>query len=125
MSTETIRTVLVGAHSQYRGVMNAVARQLKERHGAAVHLFCATVQEQDFYRQRHGALFDTVTVDNALYSGCRENVVDLTAEIAEANRNEAELGVSYNRLSMSDRHLGRGYALAGFKHPRSYMSRDI
>lgn len=124
MPSEPVRSILLGAHSQYRGVMNAIARQLKERHGAAVHLYCASAQEEVHYRRRHGAFFDTVTVDNVLHSGCRAPVADAAAEIAEARRNEADLGVTYNRLAMSDRHLGRGYALAGFKHPRSHVSRE-
>jgi Capsule polysaccharide biosynthesis protein len=124
MSFNAGPTVLLGAQSEYRGLLTAVARHLKERRGAHVHLYCATTQEENFYRTRHGAYFETIAVDRALYAGCKEPVVDSDAEIAQAQRNEAELGLAYNRLAMTDRHLGRGYALGGFKHPRSYLSRD-
>ena len=32
------------------------------------------------------------------------------------------LGRTYNSLAVANRHLGRGYALAGFYHPRSRHS---
>ena len=122
MPSRPIRSVLIGAHSQYRGLLNAVARYFKEHYGAAVHLYCASKQQRNFYESRSGAYFDTVTVDNALYEGCREAVADAEAAFAKARRNEADLATTYNVLAMSNRHLGRGYALAGFKHPRSYIS---
>jgi Capsule polysaccharide biosynthesis protein len=124
MRSDTGFAVLLEAQSEYRGLLTEVARRLKERNGARVHLYCATTQEEEFYRTRYGAHFETIAVDRSLYSGCREPVADADVEIAQARRNEAAFGLSYNRLAMTDRHLGRGYALGGFKHPRSYLSRD-
>jgi hypothetical protein len=37
---------------------------------------------------------------------------------------EARLGVTFNQLAVSNRHLGRGYALGGFGHPRSRISEN-
>ena len=42
--------------------------------------------------------------------------------IAQARRWESLIGRTYNELAMTDRHLGRGFALAGFYHPRSRIS---
>jgi hypothetical protein len=122
--TKPLHSVLLGAHSQYRGVLNAVARNLKEHDNAAVHLYCASEQLRDYYRRRVDVGFDTISVDNALNSASSEPVLNAEKVVSEARRNEAELGVTYNLLAMSDRHLGRGYALAGFKHPRSHKSAD-
>jgi hypothetical protein len=119
-----LRGVLLGAHSQYRGLFNAIAMQLKESFGTAVHLYCATSQERDYYSSRYNSCFDSITIDNSLHAGCSEPVTQLQAVIREAHDNEKTLGVTYNQLAMSDRHLGRGYALGGFKHPRSRLSQN-
>lgn len=119
-----MRSILLGAHSQYRGVMTEVARRFRADTGGAVHLYCATAQEEQYYRRNGGGLFDTVNVANALYQHCRAPVADTDRVIARARENEKWLGVTYNQLAVSDRHLGRGYALGGFKHPRSIVSEE-
>jgi hypothetical protein len=105
-------SVFLGAQSEYRAVLTRVARHLQTKCGARVHLYCATSQEKDFYSRRHGNCFTSITVDKALYAGCREPVGDANVEFIAARRNEAELGVTYNRLAMCD------------KHPRSHLSQD-
>ena len=116
--------VFLVAHSQYRGVYVGVAERLKNENGAAIHLYVATPQEAAHYERSNAGLFASITVASALYAACREPVADAAAVIAEARRHEAELGVTINQLSVSDRHLGRGFALGGFKHPRSRISED-
>lgn len=116
--------VLLVAHSQYRGVYVGIAERLKRELGAAIHLYTATPQESAHYEGSHPGLFASITVASALYAACREPVADVGAVIEEAQRHEAELGVTINQLSLSDRHLGRGFALAGFKHPRSRISEE-
>ena len=122
--TKRLYSVLLGAHSQYRGVLNAVARNFKDRDSAAVHLYCANGQLRDYYRRRADVNFDTITIYGVLNSASSESISNKDEVIAKARQNEIELGVTYNLLAMSDRHLGRGYALAGFKHPRSHISVD-
>ncbi|MBK8908190.1 MAG: hypothetical protein IPM60_09875 [Rhodospirillales bacterium] len=122
MRTPPLGNVLLGAHSQYRGLLTALAGTLQERFGARVHLFCASRQEAHFYRTRFGSIFASITVADLLYRTCAEPVDDGQGVFAEARDNEAWLGVTINLLAISDRHLGRGYALGGFKHPRSVMS---
>ena len=117
-------TVLLLAHSQYLGVYTGIAKKLRQELDAKVHLYTSTIQEADYYRDRHGDTFASITVADALYAACREPVGDEAAVIDTARRNEAELGVSINQLAVSDRHLGRGYALGGFKHPRSRISEE-
>lgn len=116
--------VLLVAHSQYRGLYVGVARLLKERCDASVHLYAATAQEAEFYRTRFADVFSSITVARALYETCREPAGEATAVIARARENERALNTTYNALALSDRHLGRGFALGGFKHPRSRISED-
>ncbi len=115
-------SVLLVAHSEYRGVYLGIARRLVEECQADIHLYTISTQESDYYRLNHGALFATITVANQLYEICRQPPPDEAGVIAEARRNEAELGVTITELAVSDRHLGRGFALGGFRHPRSHVS---
>lgn len=117
-------SVLLVAHSQYRGVYLGIARKLHESYGCPIHLCTATEQEAGYYRSRHPDLFASITVERALYTACREQVSDPAAVLAEAEANEAALGITYGELAVSDRHLGRGFALGGFRHPRSRISEN-
>lgn len=117
-------SVFLVAHSQYRGVYMGIARRLVEDCGARIHLYTATAQETDYYRRNYGDICATITTANRLYKTCREPVDDCDAVVVEARRNEAELGVTINELAVSDRHLGRGFALGGFGHPRSRISEE-
>lgn len=117
-------TVFLCAHSQYRGVFMGLAERLKSDLGATIHLYTVTAQESAYYARTYADLFASITVSGALYSRCRETVADEAATIAEARRNEVELGVTINELAVSDRHLGRGFALGGFRHPRSRISEE-
>ena len=118
-------TILFNAHSQYRGVHQGVLRRLQRDHGAVIHLYAATVQEGDYYRRLDDAgLFASITVANTLYEVCEKPVADMSAVVARARVLESELGVTFNELALTDRHLGRGYALGGFRHPRSRTSEN-
>ncbi len=89
-----------------------------------IHLYTATAQEAAHYGRAHPDLFASITAESALYAVCREPVDDDDLAIEEARRNESELGVTINELAVSDRHLGRGFALGGFNHPRSRISEE-
>lgn len=116
--------VFMQAHSQYRGLLVGVARRLRGDLDAAVHLYCANAQEVAHYTRidPDGTLFAAITADNHLYPNAEKPVVDAGAVIDTARANESWLGLSMNTLALADRHLGRGYALGGFNHPRSRRS---
>lgn len=117
-----IMSVMLVAHSEYRGVYLGIARRLRAD-GAAIHLYTATEQESAYYRRVDDeGLFASITVARTLYVVCAQAVEDEKAVVAEARRNEQDLGIVYNELALSDRHLGRGYALGGYRHPRSRTS---
>ncbi|MCR9220167.1 MAG: capsular biosynthesis protein [Alphaproteobacteria bacterium] len=116
-------SIMLGAHSQYRAVYTGVARQLRQT-GCDVHLYVALPEQAGFYEGRDPDLYSRVTIANRLYEACAEAVADEAAVIARAKENEARLGASYNSILLTDRHLGRGFALGGFRHPRSRISRE-
>lgn len=116
--------VFLCAHSQYRGVFIGIANRLKADLDAQIHLYTATSQEASHYRRSYPDLFASITVASALYEACRQQVADSNLAIEDARRSERELGITINQLAVSDRHLGRGFALGGFNHPRSRISEE-
>lgn len=115
--------ILIGAHSQYRAVYSSVAKVLQTQ-GSNVHLSVATAEEKKFYETRDIGRYASITVANWLYGACRDVVADPDAVLRQAAENEKRLGATYNEIMLTDRHLGRGYALGGFRHPRSKVSEE-
>ena len=121
--SDPLARVFITAHSQYRFLLIRIAERLKARHGVVIHLYASTPQEVDFYRANSpDGLFESVVNAGVLYSAIRERPADEAAVLEKAKAHEAWLGLTYNELAVSDRHLGRGYALGGFHHPRSRHS---
>lgn len=103
--------------------MTAIATEVKRRTGASIILYCSNRQEVTFYTgvNQDGVFSEIVNFDppfnsrlDALPSG--------DALIASARGWEDRLGTTLNTLVITNRHLGRGYALGGYNHPRSRMS---
>ncbi len=120
-----MNSIFMVAHSQYRFLFLKLAERLRQNYGSQIHLFCGTKQEVDFYRANSKSdTFSSFAVNNVLYRAAREPVEDETEVLAEAHLNEAWIGATINSLALTDRHLGRGYSLAGFNHPRSHISEE-
>ncbi len=117
--------IALGARSQSRFFIIALAKKLKKRYGSEIHIYCGSAQEVTFYevqngegtfasvneaRSEYGSLFDTGLVEADVFSRARSY--------------EEMIGVTINRLIVPDRHLGRGYSLGGFFHPRSRYSEE-
>jgi len=117
-------SVFLYAHSQFRGVYMGIIQQLCDEYQVSIHLYTASKQESAFYWRTYPDLFTSITEALVLYSACREKIDDETNVIEEAHRNEAELGLTINKLAVNDRHLGRGFSLGGYKHPRSRISEE-
>lgn len=111
------------ARSETRFFLLALARALKERHSSRLHLYCNSQQEVEFYEcQNREGLFASVTDAGTLMKRCGDTGLDEGAVIARARAFEEQIGCTYNHLAVCNRHLGRGYALGGFYHPRSNQS---
>lgn len=113
--------VFICAHSQFRGLFMALAEQLHRHRRCRLHLFVATEQEREYY-QRHesAALFEQITKGELLYQFLEDAVPEHV--VRQATEIEKSLGVTFNTIRMSDRHLGREFALIGSRHPRSRQS---
>jgi hypothetical protein len=116
-------TIALVANAQIRFFMIDIARELKARHGSRIHLYCADFQERAFYEsQNTDKVFDTISLYESILDHAIKPVVDPNREIVTGRAIEARLGRSYNTIAVANRHLGRGYALLGFYHPRSRYS---
>jgi len=118
-------TIMIEAHSQYRGLFMGVARRLKAEFDAVIHLYCSNAQEVTYYqRLNQDNLFANIVDANILYPALRETAPPFEQVVDQSRAYEAKLGMTINELAVSDRHLGRGFALGGFGHPRSRMSEE-
>ena len=108
--------------SEHRFLLRAICREMKRRFNSEIHIYCALKQQMSFYEEdlRDG------TIASVQYA-------NFPPEVGAGHRNEAEvyerarqhekiLRTTFNRLIMANRHLGRGYSLGGYYHPRSHLS---
>lgn len=119
----TIRRIGLHARSETRFFTAALAAELRARCGAEIVLYCRNRQEIDFYQRFNGdgRFAELVNVDEGLESA-RQRLPKGVAIVNEARRWEDRLGTTINFLAVSHRHLGRGYSLGGYRHPRSRQS---
>jgi len=123
--TEALARVAFVARSESRLFMLEFARLLKERHGSTLHLYCGSAQEVRFYQDRsRDGLFASVTDAGTPLKYCRDDPGDPDRVIERSRTFEELTGATINHLAVANRHLGRGYALGGFYHPRSRQSEN-
>jgi Capsule polysaccharide biosynthesis protein len=119
------KRIAVQARSETRFFMLDVCREMKRRTGATLYLYCVGPQELDFYRKHNedDLFVDIIDCDILLTSANRQNLPLSEDEIiTRAKILESETGTTINMIAVGNRHLGRGYALGGYYHPRSRTS---
>ena len=123
MTNPTFKSIALIARSEVRLLMIEVARELRERYGATIHLFCFGPQEVVFYEKKNeNGLFDTIVDAEILLSSTRTLNLNEADVFARGRSMEETLPRTYNSVAVGNRHLGRGYSLGGFFHPRSRYS---
>ena len=124
MSAVAERVGLV-ANAQVRFLMVDIARALRVRLGSTIHLYCTTEQIRRHYEiENTDGVFASVTGGMGLVNLNSAPDGNLGALFAKAREYERRIGRTYNSLAVGNRHLGRGYALAGNRHPRSRMAME-
>jgi hypothetical protein len=118
-----LRRVAVFAHSETRDFDIELWRLAKQEHGTKAYLFCNREEEADYYRKRGADVFEEFLVYDRLLKAYDIDISDERALMTQAREWEERLGTTINELSVADRHLGRGFALGGFYHPRSRLSK--
>lgn len=100
-----------------------VALELKRRYGCHITMFARKSDSIEFFRERNkDNRFDTIVDAGHLTLKHARSAADLSIETARAVAWEQRIGTPFNTLAMGDRHLGRGYVLGGWNHPRSRQS---
>ncbi|MBM3505708.1 MAG: hypothetical protein FJX65_17810 [Alphaproteobacteria bacterium] len=120
-----LRRVALYARPESRFLMLALAKRLREAWGSTVHLYCANAdQVASFRRAPEAALFERIEAVGVFsaFSDVDHHTPLSVAEQARAEAIERDYGVTLNFLAVSNRHIGRGYALGGPYHPRSRLS---
>jgi hypothetical protein len=107
----------------HRYFIVALSEELRRRTGANIHLFCADDDQVRYMRSvSPPGTFASIVSYGVQYIALEEKVADGDAVMVRAQRIEDRLGVTISLLSMTSRHLGRGYALTGYNHPKSRQS---
>jgi hypothetical protein len=121
--TDSFSCIAIQPASAFRYIYLALLETIRARHDCVIHLYCNTEQDEKFYAPyRNSGLVDSITRTGVLYQAIGRRDLDEETELSRARAREAQLGTTINRLAVTDRHLGRGYALGGFHHPRSRYS---
>lgn len=120
--TPTIRTALISWRPWLAPLQGKLIERLS-REGAAVHVVTTQQRSAEAIRSMvPGGMLASVTPTQVLYDIARQPVTNEAVEIERATRNERWLGMTYGELAVSDRHLGRGFAIGGPRFPRSTAS---
>ncbi len=118
-------SIMLGAHSQYRFFQLELCKLIKQRYTGEIHLYCGTREEKTFWdKQNVDGLFDSVLIQDRGFGQGELASEDFARTVERAQALEIQLGITLNQLAIADRHLGRGYALTGFYHPRSRESQS-
>ncbi|MFN0043432.1 MAG: hypothetical protein ACKVSF_09510 [Alphaproteobacteria bacterium] len=115
-----ITNVAVQLRSDMPQLLLDVMCEIKRRTGARVHGYVTTREQMRHYRALDArGVFDSLSDHNHVLRAIDEPLPPESEILAEARAFEARLGTTYNRIALTNRHLGRGYALLGPRHPRS------
>jgi hypothetical protein len=120
--------IAILARSETRFLMLDVCREVRRRTNAILYLYCSGPQEEAFYRRQdsEGLFAGIIDADILLPSARRDNLPLTGSEIVErAAAYERRTGTTINMMAVANRHLGRGYALGGYHHPRSRASEKV
>ncbi len=121
--TDCFSRIAIQPASAFRYIYLALLETIRARHDCVIHLYCNTEQDAKFYAlYLNSGLVDSITRTAVLYQAIVRRDLDEETVLSRALALEAQLGTTINRLAVTDRHLGRGYALGGFHHPRSRYS---
>lgn len=101
----------------------ALAKRLKEKYPCTIHAYCDSEQIAKLLAtENQDNLFASITPERVLFDSAAAPAPHESSVLEKAKSYEKRLGTTYNFLAVSSRHLGRGYALGGFYHPRSRLS---
>ena len=118
--SDSLKSVAIVVNSYFGPFMMQLAQIIKNQHGCDVHLYCKSdILVTNYCSGPHAKLFASVSNFMRFPMALRDVGLNEAKEFEVARKYEERLGVTYNTLAVSNRHIGRGYALGGFHHPGS------
>jgi hypothetical protein len=119
MPMANLANVGIEIHHSQRKLYFALARMLRERHGAKIHFYVrGPLELRGFKRRYDTSLWDSIT-DSAVFVPALKAPADPDALVKEAQALEARIGEPINTLAIANRHLNAGYSPGSFRHPRA------
>jgi hypothetical protein len=113
------------AQGNWRFFFPEMAKILFERYGSKLHLYVGSKLHAEYYREIDSeGLFSSITVVSSNTPAKLPEIEDEAGTFAKATELEKKYGRSINSLNVTNRHLGRGYALGGYYHPKSFLSEE-
>tara|TARA_Y100001970_G_scaffold294127_1_gene447195 strand:- start:38346 stop:39812 length:1467 start_codon:yes stop_codon:yes gene_type:complete len=117
--------IFVLPSSETKFVLMEIMRLIKANQKSEIHFYCNTKEDIKFYKKYYSSeVMNSINKISTLYENLGAKNLDSKSVIEQSKVYEDKLGYPINYLAVSDRHLGRGYALGGFKHPRSRYSQE-
>jgi hypothetical protein len=111
------------AQASWRFFLPVLGKKLIELYGSKIHLYCASELQIESYKSADSeGVFSTYTIMQSDVPGVLPEVLDEKRLFDRATALEEKFGRTINSLNVTNRHLGHGYALGGFYHPRSFLS---
>jgi hypothetical protein len=119
------KNIGIVGQANWRFFVPDLVRNLIRKYDANVHLYAASELHAEFYRNSDSeGLFSSVQVIRSEIPPSLPIIEDSADVIDCATAIEKKYNRTIASLTVTNRHLGRGYALGGFHHPRSFLSED-
>jgi len=116
--TSSLQSVAIEIQRAQEPLMLPLARLLKERHGAEVHLYVRSPEDARGLSRRDGSgIWDSVTNGHVLPQALRAEGVDEAVEVERARELAATIGEPINRLALADRLTGQAFVSGAVNHP--------
>ncbi|MDO8463189.1 MAG: hypothetical protein Q7S96_02875 [bacterium] len=118
-----LRSIVIWGYTNQQWLWVPLARELKRRHGAAIHLVTTNDASVAFWkRQDVDGVIDSYTTVHHFFLAYGSVDESETVAYERARQHETTYGLLATDALQADRHLGRGFAAAGPGHARSRLS---
>ena len=125
MSTSPFTNVGIEIQASQVALFLPLARLLKERHEAKLHLYVRSrIEEKTFRRDNTDGLWESVTNDNIFEQALRAECLNEEDVIAHARHVEELIGEPINRLALPHRQMGHAFAPGAWRHPSAPFARN-
>ena len=121
-----LKNVVYFARSETSHFHLEICRKLVQEAGCTVYFFCNGADQLSFYKTHsHAGLFSDIVDANILLSEVVKRCPSTDSLFDDATEIENWLDMPFSRLSVANRHLGRGFSPGGGGHPQSLISKTV